>query len=159
MQEWEQLFQGEVFYFLLGLGADSLLQKKRHLSKLLTEKAGEASGSAPAATEERFGTCTVSSPRTLRSPLSPSRPFSPCRSLRSESGSCCCRCVINLACLKLIVLYLTSQSIARIPRLVPRVFSKSGTNNKSFASSLGSIFHYFISLRDRVWEGRGSKQV
>lgn len=90
------------------------------------------------------------SPNLTFPPLSPSA-FHP-----AGLSSCCC-CIINLACLKLIVLYLTSQSIARIPLLVPRVFSKSGTNNKSFASSLAKYFYYFISPGDRVWESRVSK--
>lgn len=60
-------------------------------------------------------------------------------------SSCCC-CIINLACLNLIGLSLTSQSIAQIPLVLPRVFTRGGTNNKSLASSLTKIFSLFLSL-------------
>lgn len=60
------------------------------------------------------------------------------------SSFCCC--IINPACLNLIGLSLTSQSIAQIPLLLPRVFTRSSTNNKSLASSLTKYFFIILSL-------------
>lgn len=75
----------------------------------------------------------------VRSLLSLSHPD--VHSALNPSSFCCC--IINLACLNLIGLYLTSQSIAQIPLLLPRVFSRSGTNNRSLASSLTKYFSLF----------------
>lgn len=73
------------------------------------------------------------------------------------SSFCCC--IINLACLNLIGLSLTSQSIAQIPLLLPRVFSRSGTNNKSLASSLTKYFSlFYLCWRKIVQESPGSKR-
>lgn len=73
----------------------------------------------------------------------------------NPSSFCCC--IINLACLNLIGLYLTSQSIAQIPLLLPRVFSRSGTNNRSLASSLTKYFSlFYLPERKIVCEGSGS---
>lgn len=63
-------------------------------------------------------------------------------SLSSDLSSCGC-CIINLACLKIIVLYLTSQSIARIALSVPRVFAKRGTNNE-FCQQFSQVFFLFF---------------
>lgn len=64
----------------------------------------------------------------------------------SLSSFCCC--IINLACLNLIGLYLTSQSIAQIPLLLPRVFSKSGASSRSLASTLTKYLSlFYFSLR------------
>ena len=73
-----------------------------------------------------------------RSPFHPEAHIAP--SLRSR---CCC--IINLACLKLIVLYLTSQSIGRIPLLVPRVCFQVWYKQEEFCQQFSQIFfHYFI---------------
>lgn len=78
-------------------------------------------------------------------PCVPLSPFHPEAHLAPSLRSRCC-CVINLACLKLIVLYLTSQSIGRIPLLVPRVCFQVWYKQEEFCQQFSQIFfRYFIS--------------
>lgn len=148
-----ELFQGEACYFLLRLWADILLQKKRNLSKLLTEVAAmQGDGQQRSHSDAMERALPPSLPP--RSPLSPLHPDSV---LSSEAQ------------LSLLLYNQSSLSEANSPLFNQPINRKDSTaspksllqvwyKQEEFTQQFSQVFFIISSpVRDRDREGRGSK--